>query len=779
VSRAQMAVFLTRAYGLPAGADPGFSDVADDAWYAAAVSSLAASGVTGGCGDGSGFCPQDDTSRAQMATFIHRAENRPDTAALIEITPIGRGISVTSEDQILVELEAGDVVPANPLDLAGKTLLFTPDGQSGYLRSVHSLAWEEDIGSPEEDNAEIELPFLFRFSGQDWSSFFLSRYGLVTFGEPYPFPRNGPDRWGTMSQIAAHIGSLNAISALYKPMLGGWSLWDADEAGNTQHVSRRLDRVVITWITEDHSFYVHGRPHAEKTRFQMVLHADGRIAFNYAAEPENSEEAIRDGIVGLFPGATQTELIARIPDATQPSVPDHLDLLEIAVHRTSHPDLVIVEFTTRGPIRPEPGLVFTYFLSGDADRPWWTDRHRDKDDEDYYWSVTVGPDGNTWTHGPGAAGSHWSDNRVSFMVRLSELGVTSAAVIADTGEWNVTAEAWGRPGNANTDPVLIEFPAAPETTTDLSRPASRGSWAQHEVFHHVHPKDYLIPLACRIIDALGDEFDLLVFHSQFRTDHQFNGSWWGYYPGNVPIKGIGQEESHDRKSSCSARMRGQWNFPIWVKSSYVANLNGGGEYLASPKGLWHFGHEFTHTWTASVGYLRNGEREPLHDGAHWVTELHTAAPFPWEGARQGSIMGGHFWRENSDGTFTPSTGLGGLSWLDLYLAGLATPDEVPEMFILRNLQEAGGGWSGPHTGEMEVISIEQIIAAEGPRDPPAARSQKTFNAGFVYLTLPGEPPDPDLLELHALFVDEAVAYWRHVTGGRGSLTTELVLSEGS
>ena len=78
VSRAQMAVFLTRAYGLPAGADPGFSDVAGDAWYAAAVSSLAASNVTGGCGDSTVFCPQQDTSRAHMATFIHRAENRAD-----------------------------------------------------------------------------------------------------------------------------------------------------------------------------------------------------------------------------------------------------------------------------------------------------------------------------------------------------------------------------------------------------------------------------------------------------------------------------------------------------------------------------------------------------------------------------------------------------------------------------------------------------------------------------------------------------------------------------
>ena len=67
--------FLTRAFGLPSGADPGFLDVAGDAWYVAAVSSLVASNITQGCGDGTGFCPEQDTSRAQMATFIHRALN--------------------------------------------------------------------------------------------------------------------------------------------------------------------------------------------------------------------------------------------------------------------------------------------------------------------------------------------------------------------------------------------------------------------------------------------------------------------------------------------------------------------------------------------------------------------------------------------------------------------------------------------------------------------------------------------------------------------------------
>ena len=74
VNRAEMAVFLSRAYDLAEGPDPGFSDVSTDAWYAPDVARLAASGVTKGCGDGTRFCPDQPTTRAQMATFLHRAD---------------------------------------------------------------------------------------------------------------------------------------------------------------------------------------------------------------------------------------------------------------------------------------------------------------------------------------------------------------------------------------------------------------------------------------------------------------------------------------------------------------------------------------------------------------------------------------------------------------------------------------------------------------------------------------------------------------------------------
>ncbi len=73
VSRAEMATFLSRARNLPDGPAPDFTDVPTGAWYAQHVTRLAAAGITSGCGDGTRFCPGQDTTRAQMATFLARA----------------------------------------------------------------------------------------------------------------------------------------------------------------------------------------------------------------------------------------------------------------------------------------------------------------------------------------------------------------------------------------------------------------------------------------------------------------------------------------------------------------------------------------------------------------------------------------------------------------------------------------------------------------------------------------------------------------------------------
>ena len=139
-------------------------------------------------------------------------------------------------------------------------------------------------------------------------------------------------------------------------------------------------------------------------------------------------------------------------------------------------------------------------------------------------------------------------------------------------------------------------------------------------------------------------------------------------------------------------------------------------------------------------------------------------------------MGVEYWRENTDGTFTPDADAngGGFSSLDLYMMGLADAGEVPDMFLLRNARPVNANDpNGPHTGETETVSIKQVVAAEGWRRPPPARAQKDFNAGFVYLLEQGQTPDPGMLRLHVEYRDKAIEHWSHVTGGRSHMTTTV------
>jgi hypothetical protein len=71
VTRGQMAAFLVRALNLPAASRDYFTDD-ESSQFEAVINSLAASGITGGCG-GSRFCPNTVISRGQMAAFLVRA----------------------------------------------------------------------------------------------------------------------------------------------------------------------------------------------------------------------------------------------------------------------------------------------------------------------------------------------------------------------------------------------------------------------------------------------------------------------------------------------------------------------------------------------------------------------------------------------------------------------------------------------------------------------------------------------------------------------------------
>lgn len=75
VTRAEMAVFLTRAFpGLePVEPSGMFADVPIDAWYAGAAEGILAGGVTTGCStEPLSYCPASAVARDAMASFISR-----------------------------------------------------------------------------------------------------------------------------------------------------------------------------------------------------------------------------------------------------------------------------------------------------------------------------------------------------------------------------------------------------------------------------------------------------------------------------------------------------------------------------------------------------------------------------------------------------------------------------------------------------------------------------------------------------------------------------------
>jgi hypothetical protein len=189
------------------------------------------------------------------------------------------------------------------------------------------------------------------------------------------------------------------------------------------------------------------------------------------------------------------------------------------------------------------------------------------------------------------------------------------------------------------------------------------------------------------------------------------------------------------------------------------------------------GHEMGHRWSAFVSAKVNGERIPLGP-THWARGLHAPVAFPYQRPTEASAMGGGVWQDNFDGTYTqldddyyvPATGW---SYLDLYLMGLIAPAEVPDFFILRNLAGVDRDSNGRSAFKADrvKVTIQDVIAAEGPRLPAVDQSQKKFNTGMVVIVEHGARPSRELIERTNGIRKQWIDYWETTTGHRSSMTT--------
>jgi len=115
-----------------------------------------------------------------------------------------------------------------------------------------------------------------------------------------------------------------------------------------------------------------------------------------------------------------------------------------------------------------------------------------------------------------------------------------------------------------------------------------------------------------------------------------------------------------------------------------------------------------------------------------------------------------------------------MSHLQPWVMGLIAPSEVPDFFILRNLTEVGRDPNGHPVfkAERTKVTIQDVIAAEGPRQPDVDHAQKRFNTGIVVVVEHGKKPTQLLLDRAAAIRTHWMDYWTITTGHRSIMTAD-------
>ena len=704
------------------------------------------------------------------------------------------GTVSTQGNLIVMELNEEALGKSNFFDLAGRTLRFLPEGSRYRVENV-ALTWDSDFGS-ELKAAEVNLhQFTFPFSGQRWTSFRVGRTGSIRFGEPEkndsPFPRGPGDggvtigRFDPLAEAAARVtDSAPAICVFMKPRMSG-----------PHYVKELSDRVVITWdLTEPFGNIQDFTWFKTTNLFQAVLHRDGSIEMSY------KELTAKDAIVGVYPLPSGAERpLANISAEPHPALAAHVDVRNL---KLSVIDGVVlkVTFETRGPALAEGDAALdgvTYRIVFD---PQSKGAKSDRTNSRIAWTAR----GIAWQGRPSRYVAFGAG--VSRKVLASGNSITLQGILPSELREGEELSVWGevaphgdtKPQQIASRTVRLTGIRSPEVhLSSLTR--KDGPFAvAYESFHYLNltrPQD----LSCTVIKSLGDKFDFLAYYSDFRIDNQEAGT-----PSDGPkggnVLGTG-ENQHDLQNYCTEG-RFQWEYvqPVYVGSNQMQERPPEGAPVGSDHDITFYahqlsesspdrkilpynyamsqiGHEMGHRWSAFVSAKVNGETIQLGP-VHWARGLQAPVPFPYQRPSEASAMGGGVWQDNFDGTFTqldddyyvPATGY---SYLDLYLMGLISPAEVPDFFILRNLVAAGKDANRHQIfkADRTKVTIQDVIAVEGPRVPDVDHSQRNFNTGFVVVVEHGKKPSAELVERTNAIRERWIDYWGVTTGHRAAMTT--------
>jgi hypothetical protein len=289
--------------------------------------------------------------------------------------------------------------------------------------------------------------------------------------------------------------------------------------------------------------------------------------------------------------------------------------------------------------------------------------------------------------------------------------------------------------------------------------------------------DGLAVVARRVLEEAGDQFQALTVWMTF--EDQATGKTEAY---QVPIKNdvLGLHlplRDRSRSFGSNGVLRSMVNMktlgmrPGETMDSWRSRLE-----------IW--GQEGAHSWM--VFLLFKDPRTGLpsdallgRDCAHYSRFVDT----------QASVHDGLAWTDNHDGTFTSTEYATRYGNLDLYGMGLLPADEVPPFFLIDDIPgyrypascAAYGTVVRPPgktiTGKRVDITIADVIAASGARQPPPDAREDYWREAEVILTAPAEAPDSPTVQGLADRIDRVRPFWeqwnREASGHRLVVCTQV------
>lgn len=252
-----------------------------------------------------------------------------------------------------------------------------------------------------------------------------------------------------------------------------------------------------------------------------------------------------------------------------------------------------------------------------------------------------------------------------------------------------------------------------------------------------------------------------------------------YVPVKNDVRGIGYQRVSDPEIFDDAPGR---------RLQGIAFLNDLPYWLEEPEELeTAFLHEIGHRWLARVHAQIDGEDIDLtgRDDEHWSYYLDNGA----------SPLEGNAWSSDDPPIADSPPFPVRYSPLDLYLMGAYGADEVPAFRLLepeaseqpnpldcdnRPLSRSSppqrcGALTVP--GHWRPVTVDDVIAAEGPREPARSESPDAFTVAFLLLDPGGADFDVEHCEALSASAAHLVELFGEATDGR--LRLENAISEGS